>query len=99
MLRFHSLRVAEIRPDAEDSVVISLEAPHELKGEFRGLAGQHVVLRTQIDGIETRRTYSPFTPPGQWPLQMAVRVHPNGLMSRHLANDLRVGDPIDVLPP
>jgi len=99
MLRFHSLRVADIRPDAEDSVVIALEAPDELKGEFRGLAGQHVVLRTQIDGVETRRTYSPFTPPQQWPLQIAVRVHPHGLMSRHLANELRVGAQIDVLPP
>ena len=99
MLRFHPLRVAEIRPDAEDSVVISLDASDEVQGEYRGLAGQHVVLRTRIDGIETRRTYSPFSPPGQWPLQMAVRVHPNGLMSRHLANDLRVGDQIDGLPP
>ena len=99
MLRFHPLRVAEIRPDAEDSVVISLDASDEVQGEYRGLAGQHVVLRTRIDGIETRRTYSPFSPPGQWPMQMAVRVHPNGLMSRHLANDLRVGDQIDVLAP
>ena len=93
------MRVAEIRPDAEDAVVISLDGSDQMKTEYRGVAGQHVVLRTQIDGVERRRTYSPFTPPGQWPLEIAVRVHPHGVMSRHLATDLRVGDEIDVLSP
>jgi ring-1,2-phenylacetyl-CoA epoxidase subunit PaaE len=99
MLRFHLLRVAEIRPDAEDAVVVSLEGSAEVKSEYHGLAGQHVVLRAQIEGVERRRTYSPFSPPGQWPLQIAVRVHRNGRMSRYLATELRVGDEIDVLPP
>jgi ring-1,2-phenylacetyl-CoA epoxidase subunit PaaE len=99
MLRFHPLRVAEIRPDAEDAVILSLEAPDELKAEYRGLPGQHVVLRTQIEGIERRRTYSLITAPEQWPLQIAVRIHQSGVVSRHLAMQLRVGDQIDVLPP
>jgi len=99
MLRFHALRVTEIRPDAEDAVVISLDGSDEVKSEYRGLAGQHVVLRTQIDGVERRRTYSPFSAPGQWPLQIAVRIHPNGLVSKYLAAELRVGDEVDVLPP
>jgi ring-1,2-phenylacetyl-CoA epoxidase subunit PaaE len=99
MLRFHSLRVAEIRPDADDAVVISLEGSEELKGEYRGLAGQHVVLRKEIEGSETRRTYSLISAPGQWPLRIAVRIQEGGLMSTHLAEALRVGDEIDVLPP
>jgi ring-1,2-phenylacetyl-CoA epoxidase subunit PaaE len=99
MLRFHSMRVSEIRPDAEDSVAISLDAPDEVRGEYRGLAGQHVVLRTQIEGTETRRTYSLTSAPGEWPLRIAVRVHDNGVMSRHLAEGVRIGDRIDVLPP
>jgi ring-1,2-phenylacetyl-CoA epoxidase subunit PaaE len=99
MLRFHAMRVSEIRPDAEDSVAISLDAPDEVRGEYRGLAGQHVVLRTQIEGTETRRTYSLTSAPGEWPLRIAVRVHDNGVMSRHLAEGVRIGDRIDVLPP
>lgn len=99
MLRFHSMRVSEIRPDAEDSVAISLDAPDEVRGEYHGLAGQHVVLRTQIEGTDARRTYSLTSAPGEWPLQIAVRVHANGVMSRHLAEGVRVGDRIDVLPP
>ena len=99
MLRFHSLRIADIRPDADDAVAISLDATADVRGEYTGLPGQHIVLRTQIDGSEARRTYSLISAPGVWPLRIAVRVHPSGAMSRHLADKLRVGDTIDVLPP
>jgi ring-1,2-phenylacetyl-CoA epoxidase subunit PaaE len=98
MLRFHPLRVSEIRPDAEDAIAISLDAPAEVRAEYRGLPGQHVVLRTQINGVEARRTYSLTSVPGDWPLRIAVRVYKNGAMSRHLADGVRVGDQIDVLP-
>ena len=99
MLRFHSLRVADVRPDAEDAVAVSLQVPEELQGEYRGSAGQHVVLRTQIDGEETRRTYSLVNAPGEWPLRIVARVHPVGRMSRYLAEQLHAGDHVDVLPP
>jgi ring-1,2-phenylacetyl-CoA epoxidase subunit PaaE len=58
-----------------------------------------VVLRTQIEGIEARRTYSLTSAPGEWPLRIAVRVHKNGVMSRHLATAARIGDRVEVLPP
>lgn len=99
MLRFHPLCVSEIRPDAEDSIAISLDAPDEVKAEYRGLPGQHIVLRTQINGVERRRTYSLTSVPGDWPLRIAVRVLEHGAMSRHLAGGVRVGDQMDVLPP
>jgi ring-1,2-phenylacetyl-CoA epoxidase subunit PaaE len=99
MLRFHSLRVAEIHPDAEDAVGISLEVPAELRDEYRGLPGQHVVVRTEINDEETRRTYSLVNAPGEWPLRIVARVHPTGHMSRYLAEQLSAGDPVDILPP
>ncbi|HYL02562.1 MAG TPA: 2Fe-2S iron-sulfur cluster-binding protein [Steroidobacteraceae bacterium] len=99
MLRFHSLRVADISPDAEDAVAIALEVPAELREEYRGSAGQHVVVRTQLDGAEVRRTYSLVNAPGEWPLRIVPRVHPHGTMSRYLAEQLRAGDSLDVLPP
>jgi ring-1,2-phenylacetyl-CoA epoxidase subunit PaaE len=99
MLRFHSLRVAEIHPDAEDAVGISLEVPTELCDTYRGLAGQHVVLRTEINDEETRRTYSLVNAPGEWPLRIVARVHPAGYMSRYLAEQLNAGDHVDILPP
>jgi ring-1,2-phenylacetyl-CoA epoxidase subunit PaaE len=99
MLTFHSLRVVEIHPDAEDAVGISLEVPGDLRDEYRGHPGQHVVVRTDINDEENRRTYSLVNAPGEWPLRIVVRVHPSGHMSRYVAEQLNVGDHLDVLPP
>ncbi len=99
MLRFHSLRVVEVHPDAEDALAIALEVPPELRAEYLGTPGQHVVVRAQIDGEETRRTYSLVNAPGEWPLRIVPRVHAHGRMSRYLAEQLRAGDALEVLPP
>jgi len=99
MLKFHALRVASVAPDAEDAVAIELEVPEALRAEYRGAPGQHVVVRTTIDGQETRRTYSLVNAPGEWPLRLVPRVHARGLMSRYLAEQLRAGDALEVLPP
>jgi ring-1,2-phenylacetyl-CoA epoxidase subunit PaaE len=99
MLRFHALRVGGISPDAEDAVEIALEVPPELRAEYRGSPGQHVVVRAQIEAEEVRRTYSLVNAPGEWPLRIVPRVHAAGQMSRYLAEQLRAGDMLDVLPP
>ncbi|MBV9911616.1 MAG: 2Fe-2S iron-sulfur cluster binding domain-containing protein [Sinobacteraceae bacterium] len=99
MLKFHSLRVAEVRPEAEDAVAIAFDVPEELRNEFTGQAGQHVVVRTAINGAEQRRTYSLVSLPGELPLRIVARVHERGLVSRYLANQIEVGQHLDVLPP
>jgi ring-1,2-phenylacetyl-CoA epoxidase subunit PaaE len=99
MLKFHSLRIAELQPDAIDACAIALDVPHELQSEYVGSPGQHIVLRTESEGGETRRTYSLTNVPGEWPLRIVARVHEHGRMSRYLAEQLTVGDRIDVLPP
>ena len=99
MLTFHSLRVVDIHPEAEDAVGISLDVPPELRAAYRGLPGQHVVVKTEINDEENRRTYSLVNAPGELPLRIVLRVHPSGHMSRYLAEQLNVGDSLDVLPP
>jgi ring-1,2-phenylacetyl-CoA epoxidase subunit PaaE len=99
MLKFHPLTVLQVTPDAEDAVAISLEVPTELRDEYRGSPGQHVVLRLTIDGEDTRRTYSLVNAPGEWPLRIVPRVHSAGKVSRYLAEQLRAGERIEVLPP
>jgi ring-1,2-phenylacetyl-CoA epoxidase subunit PaaE len=99
MLKFHALKVAEIVPDAEDAVAIALEVPLQLRAEYRGSPGQHVVVRACIDGEDSRRTYSLVNAPGEWPLRIVPRVHSKGLMSRYLAEQLHAGDMLEVLPP
>jgi ring-1,2-phenylacetyl-CoA epoxidase subunit PaaE len=99
MLKFHPLKVLQVLPDAEDAVEIAFDVPAELRDEYRGVSGQHVVVRTAIDGQEVRRTYSLVNSPGEWPLRIVPRVHSQGRMSRHLAEQVRAGDLLEVLPP
>src|SRR5256886_4837206 len=99
MLKFHPLKVAQVVPDAEDAVAIALEVPAQLRDEYRGSAGQHVVVRVAIEGEEIRRTYSVVNAPGEWPLRIVPRGRARGRMSRPLAGRLRPGDGRDVLPP
>jgi ring-1,2-phenylacetyl-CoA epoxidase subunit PaaE len=99
MLTFYSLRVAAIYPEAEDAIGIALEVPQQLRGEYRGLPGQHIVVKADVNGEENRRTYSVVSAPGEWPLRIVVRVHPEGRMSRYLAEQLNVGQDLEVLPP
>ena len=98
MLRFHSLRVAQVQPQADDAVALALEVPAELASEYHGRPGQHIVLRTPVSGEEVRRTYSLVSAPGERLLRIVARVHPEGRLSSHLAR-LRPGDRLDVLPP
>jgi ring-1,2-phenylacetyl-CoA epoxidase subunit PaaE len=99
MLKFHSLRVAQVQPQAEDAVALALEVPADLAAQYRGAAGQHIVLRAVLDGQEVRRTYSLVSAPGEQPLRIVVRVHCAGTLSTHIARHVRAGDRIDVLPP
>jgi ring-1,2-phenylacetyl-CoA epoxidase subunit PaaE len=99
MLKFHSLKVVELAPDAEDAVAIALEVPAELRAQYTGSAGQHVVVRLNLEGEDVRRTYSLVNAPGEWPLRIVPRVHAHGRVSRHLAEQLRPGDVLEVLPP
>ena len=99
MLKFHALKVAQLYPDTEDAVAIALDVPPELRAEYSGSAGQHVVVRADVDGQETRRTYSLVNAPGEWPLRIVPRVHAQGLMSRYLAEQVRPEETLEVLPP
>jgi ring-1,2-phenylacetyl-CoA epoxidase subunit PaaE len=99
MLKFHSLQVAQVSPDAEDAVSLALAVPEALRSEYHGSPGQHVVVRATIEGEDTRRTYSLVNLPGEWPLRIVARVHAHGRMSRYLAEQLCAGDALEVLPP
>jgi ring-1,2-phenylacetyl-CoA epoxidase subunit PaaE len=99
MLKFHPLRVAAVEPEAEDAVRIALEVPEDLRASFSARPGQHIVVRDVIDGEELRRTYSLTGAPGDRDLSIAVRRHSQGKMSRRLADQLRAGATLEVLPP
>jgi ring-1,2-phenylacetyl-CoA epoxidase subunit PaaE len=99
MLKFHSLRVAQVQAQAEDAIAVALDVPPELAAEYRGAPGQHIVLRASLAGEEVRRTYSLVSAPGEPRLRIVARVHSDGVFSKHLAQHVRPGHRLDVLPP
>jgi ring-1,2-phenylacetyl-CoA epoxidase subunit PaaE len=99
VLRFHPLTLTSRTLAAEDAVRLTLAVPKELCDAYAHAPGQHVALRVSLDGREERRTYSIVSPPGASELTLGVRVQAGGAMSRYLAEQLRIGDAIDVLTP
>jgi ring-1,2-phenylacetyl-CoA epoxidase subunit PaaE len=103
MLNFHSLRVADVCRETEDSVSIALAVPKAHIDAFRFQAGQFVTLRTQIDNEEIRRAYSIHIAPAEFEKSAQIRVGikrvQGGKFSSWANTGLHVGDEIEVLPP
>jgi ring-1,2-phenylacetyl-CoA epoxidase subunit PaaE len=99
MLKFHSLTVRAVEPEAEDALRVVLDVPTALEPLYRARAGQHIVLRRSLDGVEVRRTYSPTGAAGELPLTLGIRLQPGGRLSQHLAKEMHPGDAIEVMPP
>ncbi|MFK4759487.1 1,2-phenylacetyl-CoA epoxidase subunit PaaE [Microbacterium sp. ZW T5_45] len=103
--RFHTLAVEDVRPLTEDAVEVTFTVPAELADEYDHLPGQHVALRTTLDGVEVRRSYSLCRAPehstdGQSTrLSVAVKRDEGGLFSTWAQTGLHPGFEIDVMSP
>ena len=98
-IHFHKLRVKEIRKETDDCISISFEIPEELKNVFVFEHGQNITLKQDLNGEETRRSYSICTSPHENDLRVAVKKVEGGLFSGFAHSGLRTGDIIEVLPP
>jgi ring-1,2-phenylacetyl-CoA epoxidase subunit PaaE len=99
MRKYHRLTVSGKHEETPDSVRLALAVPAEVRAEFEFLPGQHLPMQIELDGKPVRRTYSICSAPGDWPLEIGVRVQPGGMFSEYVKNDLQVGDQLDVMPP
>lgn len=92
------LRVTGIVPETTDIKTIFLE---RRSGEpILYEAGQFLTLLFSFRGRSLRRSYSFSTTPGVDPVPaITVKWVPNGEISRHLLDHLRVGDALTTLPP
>jgi len=99
MKHFHSLTICAKTPEGSDAIRIAFDVPEELHDEYHFLPGQHLPIQFERDGKTLRRTYSICSPAGLWPLEIGVRVQPGGAFGEFAANELEVGDMLDVMPP
>jgi ring-1,2-phenylacetyl-CoA epoxidase subunit PaaE len=96
---FHRLAVADIDRLTDDAVAVTFAVPPELADAYAFTPGQHLTLRTTIDGEEVRRSYSICSTPSSGRLRVAVKVLEGGVFSGHANTALRPGDEIDVMTP
>ena len=96
---FHRLKIAEVRRETPDSVSIRFEVPQDLKDAFVFRAGEHLTLRTELEGEDLRRNYSVCVAPHENELRIAVKQMPGGRFSCWANRALKAGHSIEVLPP
>ncbi|QYM65354.1 1,2-phenylacetyl-CoA epoxidase subunit PaaE [Microbacterium sp. Se5.02b] len=103
--RFHTLTVEDVRPLTDDAVEVTFTVPAALADDYDHLPGQYVALRTTLDGVEVRRSYSLCRAPehrddGQdTRLSVAVKRDEGGLFSTWAQTGLHPGFEIDVMSP
>ncbi|HSD14879.1 MAG TPA: 1,2-phenylacetyl-CoA epoxidase subunit PaaE [Flavobacterium sp.] len=99
MSKFHSIKVSDIYKETKDCSVIEFEIPEALKPEFIFKQGQHLNVRTMIDGAEVRRSYSLCSSPIENKWQVAVKQIDGGLFSGFVNNTLKKGDVLEIMSP
>lgn len=99
MSKFHSLTVKDVRPETRDAVSIAFDIPSDLAEHFRYQHGQHLVMRTQLDGEEVRRSYSICTGAQDNELRVAIKRVAGGVFSAWANDSLKVGQQLEVMPP
>jgi ring-1,2-phenylacetyl-CoA epoxidase subunit PaaE len=97
--RFHKLRIASIRPETADAVCVELAVPPALASDFAFVQGQHLTLKTSVDGQEMRRSYSICSGVDDGLLRVLIKKVPGGRFSVWAHARLRSGDEIEVLTP
>ncbi|WP_166361679.1 1,2-phenylacetyl-CoA epoxidase subunit PaaE [Pseudomonas akapageensis] len=99
MSKFHSLTVKQVRPETRDAVSIVFDIPADLQESFHFTQGQHLVMRTELDGEEVRRSYSICTGVNDGELRVAVKRVAGGRFSAYANDVLKAGHVLEVMPP
>jgi len=97
--QFYPLKVKDIRRETPECVSISFEIPETLNDLFSYQAGQYLTLRTHIDDLEVRRSYSICSAPSDGELRVAIKQMDKGKFSTFANSVLQQDATIEVMPP
>lgn len=93
-----TLIVDQIINETHDAISILLHEKDNRDLSFQ--PGQFLTFIFDADGIETRRGYSIWTTPDELPqVGVAIKKFKDGVTTKYLLNNLKVGDSITSLPP
>ena len=99
MAEFYGIKVLDIQRETKDCSSITFDIPEELKSKFKFKQGQHLTLKTILDGEDVRRSYSLCSSPVEGKWQVAVKKIPGGLFSSYANTSLKAGDTLEVMIP
>ena len=97
--QFYNLEVASVRKTTSDCTVVSFQIDDSLKELFQYHCGQHLTLKTTVNGEDIRRSYSLCSSPLDNEWQVAVKKIDGGLFSTFVNEQLKPGDQLEVMPP
>jgi ring-1,2-phenylacetyl-CoA epoxidase subunit PaaE len=97
--KFHELRVASVEQETRDAVVVTFDVPEALAEQFHYTQGQHLTLRTRINGEEIRRSYSICSAVQDERLRIAIKRVPGGVFSNWANTLLKPGRTMEIMPP
>ncbi len=99
MAKFHKIKVKDVYKETEDCSVITFDVPDNLAGDFNFRQGQHLTLKADINGEDTRRSYSLCSSPIDKEWQVAVKSIPGGAFSTYVNSSLKAGDTLEIMEP
>jgi ring-1,2-phenylacetyl-CoA epoxidase subunit PaaE len=98
-LHFEKVRVKKITRETADCVSITFDIAETLSERFAYKQGQHLSMRTFINGEEVRRSYSLCSSPLDKEWKVAVKKVDGGVFSSFANEHLKAGDEIELMPP
>lgn len=100
MARFHSLKVADVKQETSEAIVVSFNVPEDLRAEFAFIHGQYLTLKLFVNNEELRRSYSICSSPLETGIiRIAVKKVAGGRASTQLVDKLKPGMTLDVMSP
>lgn len=99
MAQFYTLRVADIRRDTRDSVVVTLEPEAADRDKFAFIQGQYLTFRHTFDGEEMRRSYSICAGRNEGLLRVGIKQVDGGWFSTWANEEIKVGDVLEAMKP
>ena len=96
---FYPLEIAELRPETDQALTVVFKPGPEHGETFAYHPGQYLTLRFVVNGKEERRAYSMCSAPHDDEVAVTVKRLRGGIVSNHIADRLKPGDTVEVMPP
>lgn len=96
---FYPLTVASLTPETDQAVTVAFKVEDAQAETFQYQAGQYLTLKFVVNGKEERRAYSMCSAPHDKEIAVTVKRVKGGIVSNHIADLIKAGDTIEVMPP